>query len=179
MTPELKQDAMAGLSAKAFSHDRVANGKEEWLTPPEIINALGPFDLDPCAPINRPWPTAANHYTIEDNGLIKPWQGRVWMNPPYGRRIQHWIKKAYEQAQAGATIVCLLPARVDTKWFHEYCVKGDVKLIKGRLFFEVDGKPIVNPKDGKIMPAPFPSMLVIFTPGRKKHTIETLEVKAA
>jgi len=157
----------------------------EWETPRWLIKLCekmigGKFTLDACAK-NRKAAKAPKYISPEQDALRLdlPWRGRVWMNPPYGRRIQHWIKKAYEQSQAGATVVCLLPARVDTKWFHEYCIKGDVKLIKGRLFFEVDGKPIVNPKDGKTMPAPFPSMLVIFTPGRKKHTIETLEVQAA
>lgn len=59
-------------------------GKDEWLTPPEIIKALGQFDLDPCAPVVRPWDTAERHYSIKDNGLMLPWSGRVWCNPPYG-----------------------------------------------------------------------------------------------
>lgn len=59
-------------------HQSAAMLKDEWLTPPEIIKALGPFDLDPCAPVNRPWETAAKHYTVLDNGLTKPWHGRVW-----------------------------------------------------------------------------------------------------
>lgn len=64
-----------------FEMDR-ENGKDEWLTPPEIITALGPFDLDPCSPVNRPWATANNHYTILDDGYNKKWFGRVWCNPP-------------------------------------------------------------------------------------------------
>lgn len=66
--------------------DRSAHtSTDEWLTPPAIIDALGPFDLDPASPIERPWPTAARHYTIEDDGLAQPWAGMVWCNPPYGR----------------------------------------------------------------------------------------------
>lgn len=65
----------------------------EWLTPPEILSKLGSFDLDPCAPIRRPWATAENHYTIEDNGLLKPWFGRVWLNPPFGKYAADWIQK--------------------------------------------------------------------------------------
>lgn len=66
-----------------FAHERDArDGKDEWLTPPEIIRALGEFDLDPCAPIVRPWDMAKAHYTELDNGLIRPWHGRVWLNPP-------------------------------------------------------------------------------------------------
>lgn len=123
---------------KAFSHDRVETGKEEWLTPPEIINALGPFDLDPCAPINRPWPTAANHYTIEDNGLIKPWQGRVWLNPPYGGETGKWMRRMKDHGNG----IVLIFARTETQTFHE-CVWGvadAVLWIKGRLtFYNVDG----------------------------------------
>ena len=68
-------------------HQSAAMMKDEWLTPPEIIDALGgpaSFDLDPCAPVTRPWPTAKEHFTIIDNGLTKPWRGRIWFNPPYG-----------------------------------------------------------------------------------------------
>lgn len=64
------------------SHQSANMGKDEWLTPPEIIRSLGEFDLDPCSPINRPWDTALNHYTIIDNGLKQQWYGRVWCNPP-------------------------------------------------------------------------------------------------
>ena len=67
------------------SHQSAKMGKDEWLTPPELIRALGEFDLDPCAPINRPWPTAGGHFTREDDGLTKEWFGRVWLNPPYCR----------------------------------------------------------------------------------------------
>ena len=66
-------------------HQSAKMKNDEWLTPPEILRALGPFDLDPCAPIARPWETAATHYTAEDDGLSKPWAGRVWCNPPFGR----------------------------------------------------------------------------------------------
>ena len=65
----------------------------EWLTPPYIVEALGEFDLDPCSPINRPWDTATRHYDEWDDGLNKPWWGRVWCNPPYGREAEMWLKK--------------------------------------------------------------------------------------
>lgn len=60
-----------------------STGKNEWLTPPCLLRRLGPFDLDPCSPVNRPWDTARHHYTIEDDGLQQPWFGRVFCNPPY------------------------------------------------------------------------------------------------
>lgn len=87
----------APAADKAWVYQRAPTGKDEWLTPPEIIKSLGEFDLDPCSPINRPRPTARHHLTIEDNGLIKPWHGRVWCNPPYERRtIAKWIGRCVE-----------------------------------------------------------------------------------
>ena len=73
------------MTAGMGSHQSARAIKDEWLTPPHILSALGKFDLDPCASVARPWGTAAVHYTREDNGLTKPWLGRVWCNPPYGR----------------------------------------------------------------------------------------------
>lgn len=68
-------------------------GKDEWLTPPELVRALGEFDLDPCSPVNRPWDTAKLHYTVHDDGLLQPWSGRVWLNPPYGDQVWNWLHK--------------------------------------------------------------------------------------
>lgn len=68
--------------------------KDEWLTPPKIIKALGEFDLDPCSPIKRPWDTARKHYSLKDgDGLILPWRGRVWCNPPYGKYTFDWLER--------------------------------------------------------------------------------------
>lgn len=75
------------------SHQSARMLKDEWLTPPDIIKGLGSFDLDPCSPVNRPWDTADRHYTIEDDGLMQPWSGRVWLNPPYGREATAWLDK--------------------------------------------------------------------------------------
>ena len=88
-------------------HQSSAMLKDEWLTPPEIIKALGSFDLDPCAPVIRPWPTAQEHYTILDNGLIKPWRGRVWLNPPYGE-IGPWARKLADECKNRAAFAFLL-----------------------------------------------------------------------
>lgn len=84
-----------------------------WLTPPEIIRALGPFDLDPCAAINQPWPTAAKHYTIEDDGLAHPWHGFVWCNPPFGPDAGTWLNRLAVHGNG----VGLVPARTETRWF--------------------------------------------------------------
>lgn len=87
-----------------------------WLTPPEITSSLGIFDLDPCSPLNRPWDTAKVHYTIDDDGLIMPWFGDVWLNPPYGRTIDLWMKKMADHRKG----VALIFARTDTNFFHQY-----------------------------------------------------------
>lgn len=94
------------------SHQSAKMGKDEWLTPPYLVKALGEFDLDPCAPIQRPWDTARRHYTVEDDGLKQIWSGRVWCNPPYGLEAVEWLDKlskhgdgARAKANAGAPSV--------------------------------------------------------------------------
>jgi hypothetical protein len=113
-------------------------GKDEWLTPPEITQQLGPFDLDPCSPINRPWDTAKKHYTELDNGLILPWEGKVWCNPPYGDQTHIWLKKCAEHNNT----IALIFARTETKMFFEYVWNKASALlfIKGRIkFYHVSG----------------------------------------
>ena len=93
------------MSKGIGGHQRAYCGeKDEWLTPPKIITDLGPFDLDPCSPINRPWPTAKMHFTIEDDGLRLPWHGRVWMNPPYGPHTGMWLSKLADHRNGVALI---------------------------------------------------------------------------
>ena len=121
-------------------HQSSDMGKDEWLTPPGIIRALGVFDLDPCSPIVRPWPTAAIHYTIEDNGLRKPWADRVWLNPPYGPPsvISPWMRRMAEHGNGTA----LISARTETELFFETVWNRATALLflKGRLYFHhVDG----------------------------------------
>jgi len=114
------------------------DGKDEWLTPPEIIRACGHFDLDPCAPIVRPWPTADRHYTIEDDGLVQPWAGRVWLNPPYGRETGKWLQKLAEHGNG----IALTFARTETNmFFSTVWDRADAILfLRGRLrFHRVDG----------------------------------------
>ena len=120
------------------AHDKT-DGKEEWLTPPEIIKALGRFDLDPCAPIKRPWEMAKAHYTIADNGLIKPWHGRVWLNPPYGGETGRWMARASDHRN----VTALIFARTETVQFFDYIwpKAKAVCFLKGRLaFYHVNGK---------------------------------------
>jgi hypothetical protein len=114
-------------------HQSPVMGKDEWLTPPHILAALGPFDLDPCSPIARPWPTAANHYTIEDDGLTKPWAGRVWLNPPYGQEAKRWLARLADHGDG----VALIFARTETEMFVEHVWnRADALLfLFGRLHF--------------------------------------------
>lgn len=131
----------------------MSSNTDEWATPQKLYDELNKefnFTLDPCC-------TKENHkcstyYTKEDNGLQKEWGGiQFIVTHLIGREISKWIKKAYEENLKGVKVVMLLPARTDTKWFHEYIYnKHEIRFIKGRLKFN-DGKS----------PAPFPSMLVI------------------
>ena len=85
---------------------KTETGKDEWLTPPELIKALGKFDLDPCSPIKRPWNTAKHHYNINDNGLLMPWEGRVFCNPPYGNQAVKWLEKCALHDNANSPYLC-------------------------------------------------------------------------
>jgi len=128
---------------------------DEWETPQDFFDRLNEefhFTLDVCAtPENA---KCSNFFTKRENGLLQKWTGVCWMNPPYGREIGKWVQKAYESALEGATVVCLLPARTDTAWWHDYCMKGEIRFVRGRLKF---GNATEN--------APFPSAVVIFRPG--------------
>ena len=124
------------MSLSSHQSSRMKN--DEWLTPPEIIHSLGVFDLDPCSPICRPWNTARNHFCILDNGLTKEWFGRVWLNPPFGSQAKHWLKKMAEHKNG----IALIPARTETKMFHEYVwnVADAILFLKGRpYFYDVQG----------------------------------------
>lgn len=115
------------------SHQSAKMGKDEWLTPPEIIKSLGGFDLDPCSPINRVWDTAKKHYNKKDNGLSKDWSGRVWCNPPYGLEASKWLEKLSSHGNG----IALIFARTETKmFFSQVWEKATaVKFIQGRLYF--------------------------------------------
>lgn len=91
-----------------------------WETPQgffDQLNAEFHFDLDVCAlPENA---KCKRYYTPELDGLSQPWDGTCWCNPPYGRGIGAWVYKARSASDAGHTVVMLLPARTDTRWFHD------------------------------------------------------------
>lgn len=111
---------------------------DEWYTPPEIIKSLGEFDLDPCSPIVRPWDTAKQHYNKEQDGLILPWFGRVWVNPPYGSLMYKWIEKLSIHSDG----IALIFARTETVAFQRYVfeIADSILFIKNRLhFYNQDG----------------------------------------
>lgn len=133
-----------------------------WSTPQKLFDALDAefhFTLDACAVEENA--KCRKFYSPEENGLLQPWNGICWMNPPYGRVIGKWVQKALETAQNGGTVVCLLPARTDTRWFQDYCLQvrqETIRFLRGRLHFS-------GAKEG----APFPSCIVIFSPATLKH----------
>ena len=130
------------------------SNSDDYGTPQKLfdeLNAEFNFDVDVCASASNA--KCRRYFSVEENGLVQDWSKfkTCYMNPPYGRQIINWIQKAYESSLKGSTVVCLLPARTDTKWFHEYCLKGEIRFLRGRLKFN----------DGKNS-APFPSMIVVF-----------------
>ena len=128
--------------------------KTDWETPQGLFDALDNifhFTIDVCA---SPENAKCQRFFTESNyALSKTWEGVCWMNPPYGRKIGTWVKKAWESGKSGATVVALLPASTDTKWWHAYCEASEHLFLKGRLRF---GNANMN--------APFPSALVVFRP---------------
>jgi hypothetical protein len=111
---------------------------DEWLTPPEIIKALGEFDVDPACPIVRPWDTARMHFTKQENGLIQGWDGRVWLNPPYGSEAAEWLHRLAQHGNG----ISLIFARTETDmFFRNVWRKADsIFFFEGRLhFYNVHG----------------------------------------
>ena len=123
---------------------------DEWETPQWLFDEYDQkyhFTLDACAsPENAKCKT---YFTPEQDGLKQEWTGSVWCNPPYGRQIWKWVEKGYK-SRAEVVVMCL-PARTDTRWFHDYCLKGEVIFLRGRVKF-----------GGATQNAPFPSMIVVF-----------------
>jgi hypothetical protein len=115
------------------SHQSAAMKSDTWLTPPEIIQALGKFDLDPCCPPVMPWPTASRTFSVREDGLMQPWEGRVWLNPPYSREAVKWLRKMADHGHGTA----LLFARTETAWFFEtvWHAATAVLFLEGRIHF--------------------------------------------
>ncbi len=135
-----------------------SSATDDWATPQSFFDQLDAefhFTLDPCASAGNA--KCRKFYTAQDNGLIQDWGGEVvFCNPPYGRKIFDWVKKCYEESsKPNTTVVMLIPARTDTRYFHEFIYHRatEIRFIRGRLKFG----------DGKA-PAPFPSMVVVYRP---------------
>lgn len=144
------------ISRKIYASSESA----EWETPQELFDKLDAeyhFDVDVCATQENA--KCARYYTLEDDGLKHDWQGTCWMNPPYGRDIQKWMGKAYTESRVnGATVVCLVPSRTDTKWWHEYAMRGKIQFLRGRIKFGQSKNS-----------APFPSAIVAFGDDDKRE----------
>jgi len=132
-----------------------------WNTPIFLFDKLNKefeFTLDPCSTIKSA--KCVTFYTKKENGLNQDWEGHsVFMNPPYGREIKEWVKKAYnESLKANTIVVGLIPARTDTRYWHEYIFNKafDIRFLKGRLKFEKANGTTIGP-------APFPSAIIIWS----------------
>jgi len=126
----MKRQARQG-SGMGGAHRSV--GQDEWITPKFILDALGPFDLDPCCAVDQPWATAAKAFTIEDDGLSQIWLGSVWMNPPYGRATGTWLDRLSQHGDG----VALIFARTETRMFvdHVWSEADGLLFLHGRLWF--------------------------------------------
>ena len=141
-----------------------SSATNEWATPQYVFDKLNDefnFTLDPCA--TKENAKTEKFFTIDDDGLAQVWRGTTFMNPPYGREIRRWVQKAYEESLKGTVVVCLIPARTDTTYWHDYIFNNayEIRFIKGRIKFG-------DSKQG----APFPSAIVIFDNNNtdKEHT---------
>lgn len=130
-----------------------SSATSEWSTPQGLYDALHAefaFTLDPCC--TTATAKCPKFFTLENDGLVQDWsQDRVFMNPPYGREIGLWMRKAYEDSLVGALVVCLVPSRTDTAWWHDYAMKGEIRFLRGRVKF-----------GGHKNSAPFPSAVIVF-----------------
>lgn len=125
----------------------------DWLTPPEILSALGPFDMDPCASQHQPWRTASRQFTIEDDGLAREWDGRVWCNPPYGPHAEKFLRRMAEHGNG----IALIFARTETRAFQEWCWRraNAMLFMAGRIKFRLPGGGVAGP-------AGAPSVLIAY-----------------
>ncbi len=134
----------------------VGGESNEWYTPPEIFRALGcEFDLDPASPAGGlPWVPAKNHYSYHDDGLSQRWEGRVWLNPPYGPHTASWLGRLSEHGNG----IALVFARTDVTWFHTVAPQASlVCFIRGRIQFVQGGNPGAKKNN-----AAAPSCLIAF-----------------
>lgn len=137
---------------RGLVHESTHNETKEWYTPPEIFKALNiEFDMDVCSPGLDivPWIPAIKHLTMFDNGLVTTWEGKVWMNPPYGSDTPKWMRLF----QAHGNGIALVFARTDCAWFHDYAIKCDVLcFMRGRIrFIKANGERGGTPGAGSLL----------------------------
>lgn len=147
----------------------MSSNSHEWETPQDFFDMLDAefnFDLDAAAtPENA---KCERFFSIKENALWQKWSGTVWCNPPYGQIIGKFVKKGYEEAQSGATVVMLIPSRTDTQYWHNYVMKAsEIRFVMGRLYFKASGER---------GPAPFPSAVIVFRCGDHTPTISSMGV---
>jgi hypothetical protein len=139
---------------------------DEWITPRYLLDALGPFDLDPCASVNRQWDTARRHYIESENGLAQRWRGRVWLNPPYGDQIGGWMRKLADHGDG----IALVFARTDAAWFFDTVWEraSGALFLRGRI-------PFFNPDGVTVRTATAPSVLVSYDRGGAGRNSDSLK----
>jgi phage N-6-adenine-methyltransferase len=141
-----------------INNGMLSSNRDDWETPPWLFEELDQefrFNLDVCATHKNALCPA--YYTKETDGLRQTWYGSCFMNPPYGREILNWMQKAANSRFIADVIVCLIPARTDTKWWHRYVMAfaNEIRFIDGRITFYENGKPAKHA-------APFPSAIVVY-----------------
>lgn len=149
----------------AMTSGMMSSTTDEWPTPRYVFDKLDAefsFELDVCATDDNH--KCARYFTKEIDGLKQEWKGVCWMNPPYGRTIGQWIRKAYESSMGGGTIVvCLIPARTDTRWWRDYVMRAsELRFVSGRIRFGDAGQG-----------APFPSVIAIFGTPTTPRIVQT------
>ena len=154
----------AGRKLRERKHSvHFSSATAEWSTPQHLFDELDRefgFDLDVCATAGNA--KCSRYFTQTTDGLAQEWRGVCWMNPPYGAGIGAWVRKAYESSLLGATVVCLVPARTDTRWWQDCCTRGEVRFLRGRLSF-----------GGTETSAPFPSAVVVFRAASRASDFDT------
>lgn len=143
-----------------------SSASEEWTTPQAMYAALDAefgFDLDAAATDANA--LCARWFTKDDDALARPWGGVVFLNPPYGHGIGRWVRKAHDEAQRGAVVVGLIPAKTETRWWHDYVMRAaEIRLVRGRMRFS-----------GSTINAPFPSAVIVWRPGVHEPRFTTMD----
>ena len=160
---EVASHGLFGVAGQGANHPTLTSKEICYGTPHDLFRELNHefgFTVDVCASDGHEM--VAKHFTPEQDGLMQDWADEVcWMNPPYGKTIGHWMRKAMEESKRGATVVALVPARTDAGWFHDF-VKGEaeIRYLRGRLKFRgIAGAGLAHGQQ-----APFASILCIYSP---------------